>query len=314
MPKVSVIIPVYNTAPYLEEAVKSIFFQTLTDIEIIAVNDGSTDNSLEVLKKLKSLDNRLVIYNQENLGVSIARNKGIQLATGEYLYFFDSDDILSKDCLLNCYNKAISQKCDFICFDADMFYDGIPENKRNKNNYQKKNILEPEHIYTGTIAWELLRRKNKVSVPVWMYLIRTSYIKTNNLTFYPNIIHEDRLFTLLTYLKAKRVQYIPENYFHKRMHKNSITTTCFSMKNVNSLLTICNELSHHKTKLQFDEKKIKIIHTEIKDIVNTIASSSIKLPFQNRISILKILLKKHVVFLSINSIILLLFPILKLRK
>ena len=95
--KISVIIPVYNTSNYLRDAFNSILTQSLHDIEIIAINDGSTDNSLDVLRELQKIDSPIKIFTQENLGVSIARNKGIELATGKYIYFFDSDDILSRN-------------------------------------------------------------------------------------------------------------------------------------------------------------------------------------------------------------------------
>ena len=94
MPKVSVIIPVYNTDQYVAEAMYSILNQTLTDIELIAVNDGSTDNSLEVITKIAESDKRVKIFSQQNKGQSEARNLGISNSTGDYLYFMDSDDVL----------------------------------------------------------------------------------------------------------------------------------------------------------------------------------------------------------------------------
>ena len=109
-PKVSVIIP----SQYLYDAVGSVIRQTLQEIEIICVDDGSTDNSLDILKQMANDDNRMVIIHQENQGLSCARNTGVKYAHGEYLYYMDSDDILLENCLKECYNKANSLNVDFV--------------------------------------------------------------------------------------------------------------------------------------------------------------------------------------------------------
>ena len=99
MPKISIIVPIYNTAKYLKRCLDSIMQQSLEDIEIIAINDGSTDNSLEILQKLSKKDARIKIYTQQNQGLSVARNKGIELAKAEVISFVDSDDTIQKDML-----------------------------------------------------------------------------------------------------------------------------------------------------------------------------------------------------------------------
>lgn len=122
--KVSVIIPVYNVERYLREAIFSIINQSLNEIEIIIVNDGSTDSSFNIIKEFASKDQRIQIISNPNQGLSIARNLGIYRAIGEYIYFFDSDDLLDKDALRKCYNKCQSETLDFLFFDADAFSEG----------------------------------------------------------------------------------------------------------------------------------------------------------------------------------------------
>ena len=107
--KVSVIIPVYNTELYIKQTVESIQKQTLYDIEIIIINDGSTDNSLSLLLELSKQDHRIKIFSQENQGLSISRNTGLEKASGEFVYFMDSDDLLEKDALEICYQKCIAK-------------------------------------------------------------------------------------------------------------------------------------------------------------------------------------------------------------
>ena len=123
MPKVSVILPVYNVEAYLDEALYSLEEQTLKDIEIIAVNDGSTDNSLSILDKHALTDKRISIYSQKNKGLSGARNTGLNLCQGEYVYFMDSDDIIDKTALEECYNYAKKHDADVCLFDAEVFYE-----------------------------------------------------------------------------------------------------------------------------------------------------------------------------------------------
>ena len=102
-PKVSVIIPVYNTCNYVQEALESICRQTLTDLEIIVIDDGSTDGSREVIDKIAATDSRIQVYGQTNQGLSVTRNEGLKYAVGEYIYFMDSDDLLEPDALELCH-------------------------------------------------------------------------------------------------------------------------------------------------------------------------------------------------------------------
>ena len=106
-PLVSVIVPVYNVEKYLEECLDSIINQTLEDIEIICVNDGSTDNSLKILKKYAKKDNRIKIINQKNCGLGCARNSGLNQSQGDYIFFLDSDDYLNPNILEKLYPKAL---------------------------------------------------------------------------------------------------------------------------------------------------------------------------------------------------------------
>lgn len=112
MNKVSLIVPVYNTSKYLEKCINSLINQTLKDIEIIIINDGSTDNSEKIIKKFN--DKRIKYIAKQNEGIGKTRNLGIEKATGEYLAFVDSDDYLSIDFCKKMYTKATSDNCDIV--------------------------------------------------------------------------------------------------------------------------------------------------------------------------------------------------------
>ena len=121
--KVSVVIPVYNTEKYVREAVESIMNQTLRELEIIIINDGFTDNSLQVVEELAAADSRIQVYSQSNQGLSMARNAGIAHAHGRYIYFMDSDDLLEKDAMELCYSKCEEKELDKIVMVGDRSYD-----------------------------------------------------------------------------------------------------------------------------------------------------------------------------------------------
>ena len=118
---VSVIIPVYNVEEYLKEALESVVNQSLKDIEIIIINDGSTDKSLRIIKGYATKDKRIKIINQKNQGQSIARNSGIENAKGKYIYFMDSDDYIALETLEVCYKKCEEYELEMIYFVAFHF-------------------------------------------------------------------------------------------------------------------------------------------------------------------------------------------------
>ena len=118
MVKVSVVIPVYNVEPYLNICMDSVVNQTLEDIEIICINDGSTDKSLDILNSYAEKDDRITVISQENGGHAVATNKGMKLAQGKYLYLMDSDDMLDLEALEKTYTVAEEKKVDFVLFQA----------------------------------------------------------------------------------------------------------------------------------------------------------------------------------------------------
>lgn len=114
MCKVSIIVPVYNVEKYLERCLDSLINQSFHDIEILAINDGSTDRSLEILKKYESTDNRIKIINNSNVGVSETRNIGIMESKGEFIVFVDSDDWIDKDMIEKMYKFMVNEKSDMV--------------------------------------------------------------------------------------------------------------------------------------------------------------------------------------------------------
>lgn len=240
MVKVSVILPVYNVAPYLDDAFQSLINQSLKEIEIIAVNDGATDNSQEYIDKYMALDSRIKCYKQKNLGLSGARNTGMKYVQGEYVYFMDSDDIIDLNALEACYNYAKENNANVCLFDAEMFYE--KDAIKLPWDYDRTNILEENKQYHGQELFDYLLDKESHRAVVWLQFIKWDLLKKLNLNFYQGIIHEDELFTPQLFIQTNRIFYLGKKFIKHRVRKTSIVGSGYSKRNLNCYLTVFDEL------------------------------------------------------------------------
>lgn len=262
--KVSIIIPVYNVELYLREALDSVINQTLKEIEIIIVNDGSTDNSLEIVKEYETKDHRIIVINQENQGLSGARNSGLKIAKGHYIYFMDSDDYIALDTLEICYECALEKQLDFVFFDAQSFTkDDIDI---SEYNYDRSRNIKEKTIYSGKEALKKLLNQKKYRSAVWLNFIRLEYLDRINLKFYPNIIHEDELFTFLLFLFAQKTSYINRKFFQRRIRPRSIMTEKKGEKNLVGCFIVAKELKKVKLKEKNMEKK-ELLDKKIQEMI-----------------------------------------------
>lgn len=221
-PLVSVIIPVYNTEQYLVECLDSIINQTYKNIEIIAINDGSTDRSLNILQRYASIYPNIKLISQKNQGNSVARNIGIDVSKGKYIYFIDSDDFILPETLSNLIGIMEYYNVDLVRFAAEPFQDGI-NYKFNRKMYDFQKYFKKEKVYTKEEF--LLKNLRAFSPSPCLYLVRRELLINNNLRFYPGIKHEDELFTLELFLNAKLAMYDSNFYYKRRYRKNSIMTS-----------------------------------------------------------------------------------------
>lgn len=211
MPKVSVIIPVFNAGKFLERCLKSVFGQTLNDIEIICINDGSTDNSEQILNNF-SQDKRLRIFSQKNSGLSASRNIGINIATGDFIAFIDSDDFIDKSFLEKLYLSAINNNADIACAGI------IRENEKKHSELIK---------YDTEICTEDIKSKFEFAgIPkynfVWNKIYNREKLKSNNIKFVDGMIYEDMCFTPLVMEKLERMVCVPDIFYHYWKHPNSL--------------------------------------------------------------------------------------------
>jgi glycosyltransferase involved in cell wall biosynthesis len=192
MPSVSLVIPVFNKAPYLRECINSLVNQSFADCEFILVNDGSTDGSMLILEEFQQKNPRIELINQENKGVSAARNAGISVAKGTYLTFVDADDVLDLDFVKSLYEQAITTGAEIV---ASSYYTLFLDNKIiQPSNFPINKKLSKEVIQEEVIPFVI--QDNSFN-PVCTKLFLTSLIKSNAIVFPDDILNgEDGLFVI----------------------------------------------------------------------------------------------------------------------
>lgn len=235
MVKISVIVPVYNTQKYLNECLDSIINQTFQDIEIICIDDGSTDDSLKVLNELSEKDSRIKIVSQKNSGLSASRNRGIELSNGEYIYFIDSDDYIELNTLKELYDISIENSCDLVIFKLINFYDDTYE--KFTSPYYEMNFLKP-------FRNKLFNYKDvgdkfcDVAVSAPGKFFKRELI--SDLRFPEGLIFEDNLFFAKTIIKTENIYFYDKHLYNRRIRKNSITQK-FDIKYADVII-ILNEI------------------------------------------------------------------------
>ena len=221
--KVSVILPVFNVEQYLKECLESVVNQTLKDIEIICINDGSTDNSLEILNEYAQKDGRFIILSQENQGQGVARNKGVELAKGKYIQFVDPDDWIEPNMLETLYNFAEEHNSQVVKFNYSEYNDY--SGKYKQNNFVKQ--IQKEYNYnlneTPHYTWRLFKKGclTNLDLHSWAYFYLTSFIISNEIKFAPSKHGEDHLFTDGAFLLANKIDYLNKYLYFYRVRNGS---------------------------------------------------------------------------------------------
>lgn len=210
--KVSVIVPIYNCEEYLEECIKSIINQTLNQIEIILVDDGSTDKSLEICNKYKQKDNRIKIIHQENQGVSRSRENGLKEARGEYISFIDADDYIAFDFLERLFEKIDSKKADLICCNSEDV--GILTDDLNIK------ILKNEILYDSRQLYNDFFDGKRYMYTIWGKIVKKQILLE---CYFPHIRYtEDTYLMLEVANKSKKIVLDTYQGYFYRHNKQSV--------------------------------------------------------------------------------------------
>ena len=241
--RTSVVIPVYNTAEFLPACLDSVLGQTQREIEVIIVDDGSTDACPAIERDYASRDERVRVVSQPNRRQGAARNLGLELARGAYVFFMDSDDVIEPTMFEVCYRACEERELDFAVFDATGFVDDPSVDRSDLSPWMKDRTgILPVDVMDGPRFWEEL---SELHVPLvcWLQYCRRDYLVKQGLRFAEGVYFEDNEWVARLYLEAKRVQYLPLKLYRYRMRADSVVHAPFSVAHAESCLCVYDSLS-----------------------------------------------------------------------
>lgn len=232
-PKVSIIVPVYNVALYLHDCLESILNQTLEEIEVICINDGSTDDSLSILEDYANIDKRMIIISQENAGLGAARNVGVKAARSKYLLFVDSDDWIALDACEKLYDIAELQQLDMLQASYHLARhktdDSLLESSVERNIFVDQGVKVCEKNYC-------------LSPFNWDKLWNRAFFIDQGLFNIEGILYEDVLTSCKGFLKASKVAVVDMPFYFYRQREGSIFNQKAGIRHINSLKIVCEQL------------------------------------------------------------------------
>ena len=234
----SIIIPCYNVEKYIEECLESVCNDRDADIEVICVNDGSTDGTLDILEQWKQKDARVIVINQENKGVSVARNQGLHIAKGKFIYFLDSDDKVKDVAILEkCCEKMQEDQLDILIGAGKSFFE-TEEFYKKYSYYEKSYRIEHEYprIMKGTELMAELQRNGEWAVQQSTRIYRRKFLQDNNVYYTEGQLHEDNYVTFMCMYLTDRTTAVKDVLFERRIRENSIMTQKVTHKNVEGYL------------------------------------------------------------------------------
>ncbi len=243
--KVSVIIPVYNVEPYITECLESVRRQTLKDIEILCVNDASTDGSFEIVKRMAAVDQRIQCFeNSRNLGLASTRNYGLEMARGQYIYFLDSDDMIRPEAMAQLYRRAVEDELDAVVFSSRFIFESeeLKERfSRDRSGFENEypGILTGKELFMRWMEnWEWMPSQPR-------YFYDRSFLENNWIRFPDGMLHEDESFAFDVLMTAQRMRVVDEDWFIRRFRSHSIMSSGPTMKNVESCLEILKQAGEY---------------------------------------------------------------------
>lgn len=223
MPKVSIIMPFYNVEQYIEKCITSILNQSFTDFELICIDDGSIDDSIKIVEKYSKIDNRIKIIKQENKGIATARNTGLAITNGEFIYFIDSDDWIHPDLLKETLNRIEVDNSDIVIFDTYNVYDNSFVTVNRVADFKKK-FNKTCFFYKDNI--------NSIDLPCtpWSKLYRAKFIKDYNLQFPDGMrFGEDSPLWFILLNNNPKISLLNKCLYFYRKRQNSLTARSFDL-------------------------------------------------------------------------------------
>lgn len=226
MPKISVIIPVYNVENYITHCLDSILNQSFKDFEIICVNDGSSDNSLEILQNYSKKDQRIIVIDKDNEGSGIARNAGLAIAKGEYVFFVDGDDWIEDEALNKMFEQAEKTGVDILIFGGLSYYEGV-----GKNGGYSCDKLPKKYLNRVFSSEDIKKDIFKFPSTAWTKLYKRNFLIKNNIRFQEIKVGQDQLPFFHSMIMAKKIALFPENLYCYRKNRKGAVTSVKKKKN-----------------------------------------------------------------------------------
>lgn len=239
---VSVVIPMYNVEAYIEDCIRSVTEQTCRELEVICIDDASTDETLRRAEELAAQDERIRIFrNPKNSGPSYTRNRGLELARGKYVYFLDSDDMITPNAMEELSREADKKELDVLFFDGQVIFEEEAI-KEKFPGYRLEHQGEYPEVMDGVQAFRSMRRNKEWIINVQGEFWRRAFLVEEGLGFEDGILHEDELFSTLAVLKVKRCSVSKKQYFIRRLRSNSIMTSERTARNLQGYLRCFSRL------------------------------------------------------------------------
>lgn len=226
MPKLSIIIPVYNVEKYVSNCLESILNQPFKDLEVICVNDGSSDKSLSVLQEYKNRDERMIIIDKKNEGSGVARNSALAIARGEYIFFVDGDDWIEENSLDKMISEADKLQTDILIFGGLSYY----EEKGRKGGYSA-NKLPKKYLNKIFSSEDIKKDVFKFPSTAWTKLYRREFLMKNNIKFQEIKVGQDQLPFFHSIITAEKIALLPQNLYCYRKNRKGAVTAVKKKKN-----------------------------------------------------------------------------------
>lgn len=249
--KISVIIPVYNTEKYLHKSLNSVLSQTFNDLEIICINDGSTDGSLDILKEFAAKDKRIQIIDKTNSGYGASVNLGIKEAQGDYITIFEPDDILDKHIYEILYKKSVETGCPVVKCN---FY----------NMWEGKNLCKPSKLFSKCAKEEISKTCENLKLftahsSVWAGIYKKSFLTENNIKFLetPGASFQDMSFTFKVFACLEKIALVDKPLIYYRQDNS-----CASVRNPSKVYCVCDEYEEITKFLNANPQKKKLFNTQ----------------------------------------------------
>lgn len=278
--KISVVVPIYNVEPYLNQCVKSILDQTYTNLEIILVDDGSPDNCPQICDDYAKIDERIKVVHKKNGGLSSARNAGIEFATGDYIVFMDSDDFWDDNMAIQkCIDVCSNQMPDVLLFGFKKFYE-----ISQKSILVRMNL--PQHKYGEFVNRRILLERNAFVTSAWNKMVKRSLFTNNSkIRFVENQLSEDIEYCALLLLYAQTYIAIDEYFYVYRQRKRGSITSNLGVKNLSDITGVIQRYSIVANEYKGEKREALLNYMALQYVLWM--TNSNKLPKKNIDSYLK---------------------------